>query len=149
MVGASLGSSSTFSLAEPMKYLLFALLLLPSVAMAQSDAPTADIEGTWMLKMETPGGHTMNNDLQAHQGDDKLHLSLVTTNGVSLSLSDASFEAHRLHFVIPTDHALITCDLYQQEDATFSGVCAGPAGEFPASMSRADAPDSASSTGHK
>ncbi len=132
-----------------MKYLLLALLLLPSVAVAQSNAPTADIEGSWMFKMETPGGHTMNNDLQAHQGDDKLHLSLVTANGVSLSLSDASFEAHRLHFVIPTDHALITCDLYQQEDATFSGVCAGPAGEFPASMSRAEASGSEHPNEHR
>lgn len=115
--------------------LLLVTALLPAAAIAQT-LP----DGSWTLTLTPPPGMSIPPmPVEARTVQDSLRLAVAMPDG-TLPMEKVTLQGEALHFVIPTDHARIRCDVYRQNEDTFTGACEGPMGEFPARLTR-DATD--------
>lgn len=116
------------------------LLCCPMLAVAQSS-----LDGQWQIAMTPPGGSAMEFDIRVITAD-SLQMVLQDPSGAELALEDESLVDNKLHFVIPTGHGTVTCDLFHKEDTYYAGLCLGPMGEGATTLKRVAEKDEA---GHR
>ena len=122
-------SPNPYLIMRPILVLLF-LLALPLSVHAQNG-----LEGAWTLSFMMHEDAAQTLDVNAEVVQDTLHMTIQSDHG-ERTLKTASFGDEIVQFDLPTGHGSVTCLLYKKEDASFSGICEGPNGEIPTTMTR-------------